>query len=173
MGRLSRQELSISRIVVSLCPAFCWGIYCTINACMCFFSLWTGLRLAYKKYCVLRKDTGAKKGPRGPMKVLAVLVEARQGIFVFLSEDSISFGSASAFSIKLRLILGCGGFCSCPQKSFTLSFKSVFLTVRSSWEWSKTGVCCLLRLGGLRDIQHCRSNLAFQKMEFRCRKIQK
>lgn len=69
-GRLSRQHSSTSRIVGSLCPTFCGGTYCISNACMCLLSLWIYQTLAYKKYCVLRKDTGAKKGPRGPMRVL-------------------------------------------------------------------------------------------------------
>lgn len=90
-----------------------------INTCMCSSSLWTHLTLAHKKYCASRKDTGAKEGPK--RKFLAREVETR-----YLSSSPSTFDCASAFSFQLRLILGCRGFCSCPQQSFTLSFKSAF-----------------------------------------------
>lgn len=36
---------------------------------MCLLSLTTYKKLASKKYSALRKDTGAKKGARGPVRV--------------------------------------------------------------------------------------------------------
>lgn len=65
----SRQHLSTSRVVGSIYALFYGEINCTNKACMFFLSLWTHRALGHKKYCVLRKYTGATKGPRGPTSV--------------------------------------------------------------------------------------------------------